>query len=147
MRFFEIALLGGAAYLILKGGSVAGVNDAGFNSISPTTPLSLPGLAPGTTAGGILPGTTIPMSSGFAAKLAEIPAAQIATAKTTDLGKITVKAAPLATNPPAVISEVKQIFQKEYLSGKFVPSSVLAGKPTKWDIQIAQNIAKKSFKI
>lgn len=128
MDLFEVALLGGAAYLILSGGSAGSAETSGVGGWgSSPAPASLPPVSTPkqiTLSGQNVPGTT-----------------------SADLGKISVRSAPLATNPPEVIAEVKQIFQTEYLKGNFVPSSALSGKLTKTDIIIAQNLAKKSFKI
>jgi len=150
MKWYELALIGGAAYLILTRGAAGSAETSGVGGWGDFPASASPPLVSSPTitlSGQNVPGTTIPMSSGFAAKVAEIPAAQILTAKTADLGQISVRSAPLATNPPAVLAEVKQIFQQQYLMGNFVPSSALSGKLTKTDIMIAQNLAKKSFKI
>jgi len=158
MKWYELALIGGAAYLFFARGSPASA-ESGFGggfAASASTPLATtPKLV---LSGQNVPGTTIPMSTGFAAKVAAIPTSQVEQATTADLGKITVTQAPTvtvrssggsSTSSPqisaAAKAEVTQIFQKEYISGNFVPSSVLAGKMTKTDIIIAQNIAKKSF--
>jgi len=129
MKFLEIALLGLGAYLILKGGS--STVDSG---------------------GGFVPGTGLLASGGMQEKIKQAaateniksPSALLAKSKE-PLGEIFVRAAPLANVSPSVKSEVTSIFQKQYLTGGFVPSSALTGKLTKTDIIIAGNLAKKSF--
>jgi len=96
MKWYELALLGGAAYLfITKGGSATdqgSFSGGGWgDSTSPPPPPSTPADKPKVTLSALnVPGTTIPMSTGFAARVAEIPASVISTVKTADLGKITV---------------------------------------------------------
>ncbi len=150
MKLIDLALIGGAAYLIFsKKGSAETAAPADF----------LPGtIIP--ASGKVIPATNIPTSVGFQAKMeisAPTPAAAISAAKA-PLGGISVAAAPKvvvrsssgsSTRSPqisaAAKSEINQVFQKQYISGGFVPSSVLAGKMTKTDIIIAQGLAKKSF--
>jgi len=161
MKLLDLALLGGAAYLLFSSRGGAASSDISGGGISPS---ALPPSIPGTTipaSGKVIPATSIPTSVGFQAKM-EISApsaVEAITAAKAPLGGISVAAAPTvvtrsssggsSTSSPqisaAAKAEVTQIFQKEYISGNFVPSSVLAGKMTKTDIIIAQNLAKKSF--
>ena len=155
MKRLDLALLGGAAYLIFsaKGSSaVSGGSSEGFGGAAISPPITL--------SGKTIPTTTIPTSVGFqkAIEAVATPSTVVQAATAPLNSTIKVTQAPVvqvrssggsSTNSPQISaaskSEITQIFQKQYISGAFVPSSVLAGKMTKTDVIIAQNLAKKSF--
>lgn len=154
MKILEIAALGGLAYLLIKGAGSSLAETGEMSAFPESSLLPAPIIAgseiPGIKAissGKAVPNTTITMSRGFSEKLKNISAADLAKDQAALYNqKISVRSVGAADLTQTQKSSINQVFQKQYISGGFIPSSVLAGKPTKTDLIIAQNIAKQSFK-
>jgi len=160
MKFLDLALIAGAAYLIFSQKGSSDVTGGSFDGSGggPAIPPPAGIKADTKFTGETIPGTKILVSQGFS-DLMKKTGATVEAALAPIPGKITVTPAPVvtvrsssggsSTSSPQISAgskaEINQIFQKQYISGGYVPSSVLAGKMTKTDVLIASNLAKKSF--
>jgi len=138
-----LLLVGAAALIFLSKGSAAATDSGSAGSFQ--IPANLPKYGtPQFQTVGYVAGTTIPSSAGFQIKqlqamkelgvTSSAALSKIATGQ--NLGTITVKQA--STQP--LSAEVAAAF-KGYTGA--IPSSVLSGKMTKSDIQLAKNILAK----
>jgi hypothetical protein len=155
MKLLDLALIGGAAYLILSQKGSAAADSGGFSGGGSFTPP--PGsFTPEKTAigsSGFVPGTEIPMSKGFSAAVdfarvitgSATDTALVNIATKQDLGTIKVTSAPLNTSSSPAVKAANETFKAAQASGSYVPSSYVAGKGlTAWDMRIAANLAAKN---